>query len=76
MATCGARVCSCCRKFMGLARELGEGELAHGLCAACEAMINAEAEEFFSRAGQGGSPRNSMSHNTPGAAVFEEVCHE
>jgi len=35
-AGCGLRVCGWCRKFLGLARDLGAGQITHGLCPECE----------------------------------------
>jgi hypothetical protein len=61
---------------MGLARELGEGELTHGICPACEAGINAEAEELFSRARASGNAQAAnctKDAQLAGAAVFEEA---
>jgi hypothetical protein len=41
-AGCGAQVCSWCRQFFGLARELAEGQLTHGVCPACADKQKAE----------------------------------
>ena len=46
-ACCGVVVCGSCRRFMRLNRELGEGQISHGMCPACEADQSAAAERFF-----------------------------
>ncbi len=47
-ARCGVRVCGWCRRVMGLARDLGEGEVTHGICPACEAKVSDEADAYLS----------------------------
>lgn len=45
-AKCGLRVCCACGKWLGLARELGEGLVTHGYCDRCLAAALAEIERL------------------------------
>lgn len=73
----GLRVCGWCGKWLGLARELAEGAVTHGICPECEAQVMKEAETF-DRAGsrrtgdepETSSPRPTSSASLAGPVVF------
>ena len=74
---CGLRVCSWCGRWLGLARELGEGAVTHGICEPC-------AQEF-SGAGSCNDPapvsvgrnKEDQTQPTPAARKFlQEVAHD
>ena len=39
-AGCGVRRCAWCGEWLGLALELPEGAVTHGICARCEAQFS------------------------------------
>ncbi len=75
---CGLRVCGWCGRWLGLARELAEGAVSHGMCDACaQEFSGAGTARNDPAAVSVGRDKEDSTQPTPAARKFlQEVAHD
>lgn len=71
---CGLRVCSWCGRWLGLARELAEGAVTHGICEPCAQEFSGAGTNVCAPVSVGCQGGPSSSH--PRRPETFEVIHD
>ena len=73
---CGLRMCGWCGRWLGLARELAEGAVSHGMCDACAQEFSGAGSCNDPAAVSVGRDKEDQTQPAPAARKFLEVAHD
>jgi|DEB19_MinimDraft_3_1074340.scaffolds.fasta_scaffold49434_2 hypothetical protein len=73
---CGLRMCGWCGRWLGLARELAEGAVSHGMCDACAQEFSGAGSCNDPAAVSVGRDKEDPTQPAPAARKFLEVAHD